>query len=249
MASQSLPATHDVPREPAPASTAPGQADSPRPELYAAQLEQSRQQAEDQLLALRTLQQIAQSLTSELNLDKLLRKVLRSALDVMEADAGSLLLHDPATDQLVFEVIEGGASEALKGRRMSSADGIAGWVFTHGESLIVDDTSKDNRFYADIDKSFGHKTWSLICVPLIITGKKIGVLEVLNKISGARFTSADRDILSALAAQSAIAIENARLYQDLWEERNRILAVEEEVRKELARATCTTARRNSCRRW
>ncbi len=197
-------------------------------------LQPTRQSVEDQLAALRALQQIAQSLSSELNLEPLLQKVLRAALDVMQASAGSLFLHDPATDELHFEVIEGGGL-SLKGRRMPSGEGIAGWVFTHGEPLIVDDVSQDKRFYNAFDKSSGFQTSSLICVPLVTKGQKIGVLEVLNKRSGERFNEADLDVLSALAAQSAIAIENARLYQNLWEERNRILAVEEDVRKELAR--------------
>ena len=81
----------------------------------------------------------------------------------------------------------------------------------------------------------GFQTTSLIALPLIIAGKKIGVLEVLNKRNGGPFINAEANLLTVLAAQSAIAIENARLYHDLWSERNRILTVEEEVRRELAR--------------
>ena len=113
--------------------------------------------------------------------------------------------------------------------------GIAGWVFTHGEPLIVNQTDRDERYYDEFDKSLGFDTTNLVCVPLISTGKKIGVLEVLNKRSRETFTREDVAVLSVLAAQSSIAIENARLYQNLWSERNRILAVEEEVRRELAR--------------
>jgi signal transduction histidine kinase len=204
-------------------------------ETHLAQLQQARQQAEEQLAALRALQQIAHSLSSELNLERLLRKVLIAALDVMQGSAGSLLLHDPKSDSLRFEVIEGGGKDALEGRTMRSSEGIAGWVFTHGEPLIVNDVRQDERFFAGFDESSGFHTASLICVPLIITGKRIGVIEVLNKNSGEDFSESDLDVLNTLAVQSAVAIENARLYQNLWEERNRILAIEEEVRKELAR--------------
>lgn len=195
----------------------------------------SLQQVEEQIAALGALQQVAQSLSSELNLERLLRKVLTAALQVVQGDAGSLMLHDPKTDELRFEVIEGGGKEALEGRRMSSTSGIAGWVFTHGEPVIVDDVTRDSRFFDEFDKRSGFRTASLICVPLIVTGKKIGVLEVLNKRASDHFSQSDLHLLTALAAQSAVAIENARLYQNLWEERNRILAVEEDVRKELAR--------------
>ncbi len=192
------------------------------------------QEVQAQLNAFRALQQIAHSLSSELNLELLIRKILRAAQEVMQASNASIFLHDPATDELVFTFAEGGGNQ-LEGMRMPSNKGIAGWVFIHQEPLIVDDTSQDKRFYSQFDKTTGFKTDSIIGVPLITKGKSIGVLEVLNKHSGEKFNQHDLDILMALAAQSAIAIENARLIESLREERNRILAVEEEVRKELAR--------------
>jgi len=195
----------------------------------------ARHQVEWQLAALQTIQRVALGLSSDAGLKPLLHKVLRGALDLMQAEAGSLLLHDPNTDQLRFAVTEGGAQQALEGRAMPSGRGIAGWVFTHSESLIVNHADRDERFYDEFDRSLGFETVSLVGVPLIITGRKIGVLEVVNKLSSEPFTRDDVMVLNVLAAQSSIAIENARLYQHLWSERNRILAVEEEVRRELAR--------------
>jgi signal transduction histidine kinase len=198
-------------------------------------LVQLQQQVEKQLAALQTIQRVAQSLGSEVSLEPLLHKVLRGALDLMQAGAGSLLLHDSNTDQLRFAVSEGGGQKALEGREMPNQRGIADWCFTHGKPLIVNDAGHDTRFYVGTDKSLGLETVDLLAVPLSITGKKIGVLEVINKNTGEPFTQEDVDVLNVLAAQSSIAIENARLYQHLWSERNRILGVEEEVRRELAR--------------
>jgi signal transduction histidine kinase len=76
---------------------------------------------------------------------------------------------------------------------------------------------------------------SMICAPLIDRGKAIGVLQVLNRRDGGRFDESDKQLLIAFAAQSAIAIRNAQLYQDLREERDRLVALEEDVRKDLAR--------------
>jgi signal transduction histidine kinase len=196
---------------------------------------QARRQVETQLAALQTIQRVAQSLNSEVGLEPLLHKVLHGAIALTQASAGSLLLHDPNTDQLRFAVSEGGGQQALEGREMPSQRGIAGWVFTHGEPLIINDAGRDERFDNTIDKSLGFETVNLVGVPLMISGKKIGVLEVLNKHSGGPFTRGDLEVLNVLAAQSSIAIENARLYQHLWSERNRTLAVEEDVRRELAR--------------
>ncbi|MGC8880311.1 MAG: histidine kinase, partial [Anaerolineae bacterium] len=105
----------------------------------------------------------------------------------------------------------------------------------HGKPLIVHDVTQDARFYPRISLEFNFPARSILCVPLIVRGSVIGALEVLNKTGDAQFTVEDRDMLTILAAQSAVAIENARLYQNLREEHNRLVAVEAEVRHRLAR--------------
>ncbi len=204
-------------------------------EMSFEELGREYQLAQERIAALTVLQDVARDLTSELDLDKLLRKILHSAVRVLNASAGSLLLWDEATNELVFAVTDGGAGEALEGERMSADQGIAGWVFTHCQPDIVHDVRSNKRFYSGIDESLGYHTSSLIAVPMIAKGQGIGVLEVLNKKSGERFGENDHHILYALAGQAAIAITNARLYQEIREEKDRIIALEEDVRKELAR--------------
>jgi signal transduction histidine kinase len=199
------------------------------------ELRRDYQLAQERIAALTVLQNVARNLTSELDLNKLLREIVRSAVRVLKASDGSLLLWDEATNELVFAVTEGGVEEALEGRRMPADKGIAGWVLTHRQPDIVHEVRSDERFYRAIDESLGYHTSSLIAVPMITKGQSIGVLEVLNKESGERFDENDRDILYALAGQAAIAIMNARLYQEIHEEKDRIIALEEDVRKELAR--------------
>jgi signal transduction histidine kinase len=189
----------------------------------------------ERIATLEVLQSLTQSLSSELNLEPLLKNILRAAVEVVGASAGSLLLLDPITDELVFEVIEGGAGEALEKRRMKKDKGIAGWVVTHCQPMIVQDVSQDDRLYKEVLKDIDFQTTSLICIPLMTKGQIIGVLQILNKRSGELFDNEDVDLLTTFAAQSAVAIENARLYRDLREERDRIVALEEDVRKRLAR--------------
>jgi signal transduction histidine kinase len=153
----------------------------------------------------------------------------------MQASAGSLILLDELTDELVFAVIEGGGGENLKGVRMSCDKGIAGWVATHRKPLIVDDVSSDKRYYQGIAQSFDFKPTSLLCVPMISRSKLIGVLQVLHNVPGRYFDPLDRQLLTTFGNQAAIAIENARLYESLKEERDHLLVVEDEVRKRLAR--------------
>ena len=193
------------------------------------------QLAQERIAALTVLQDVARNLTSELDLNKLLREILHAAVRVLKASAGSLLLWDEATNELVFAVIDGGAGEALEGQRMPADKGIAGWVFTYRQPDVTHDVRSNGRFYSAIDESLGYHTSSLVAVPMITKGQRIGVLEVLNKKSGESFDENDRDILYALAGQAAIAVVNARLYQDVRDEKDRIIALEEDVRKELAR--------------
>jgi len=181
------------------------------------------------------VQAVSQELMSELDSTFLLQDILRSAIRVMEAQAGSLLLLDAETDELVFEVVEGGGGDRLRGTRMPRHQGIGGWVLDHEEAAIVDDTLRDRRFYPEIGASVDFATYSMLCVPMIHRGEAIGVIQVLNKQSGERFDESDKDLLIVLAAQSAIAIRNAQLYQELREDRDRLVAFEEDVRKRLAR--------------
>lgn len=206
----------------------------PDPQRENEQLREEIRKAQERISALTVLQEISRILAAELQLEPLLNKILSSAVQIMKASAGSLILLDPETDELVFSIIEGGGGVALLERRMTKDQGIVGWVVSHGQPLIVNDVSQDERFYEEIDKSIDFHTVSLICVPLSYKGRVIGALEILNKLSGEEFDEDDLDLLTALASQSATAIENARLYQSLREERHRIMVLEEEVRKELA---------------
>ncbi len=198
-------------------------------------LEGNFQEAQQRIAALHVVQEVASSLTSELNLEPLLHKILSSAVEVMDASAGSLILLDELTDELVFAVIEGGGGEDLKGVRMSRDKGIAGWVVTHRKPLIVDDVHQDDRYYQSIASSFDFKLTSLLCVPMISHNKLIGVLQVLHSKPGHYFGSLEQQLLTTFANQAAIAIENARLYESLKEERDHLVVVEDQVRKRLAR--------------
>lgn len=190
---------------------------------------------EQRIAELEALQEVALVFSSELRLDRLLALILSSAVDVMKASAGSLLLHDEATNELVFQVVQGGGGKALRQKRIRSDEGIAGWVFSKRHPVIVHDTSTDPRHLSRIDESLRFHTAAMVAAPLLYKNKPIGVIEVINKKSGERFTERDQDLLMAFAAQAAVVIENARLYQQVVTERDRLLIVEEQVRRELAR--------------
>jgi sigma-B regulation protein RsbU (phosphoserine phosphatase) len=159
------------------------------------------------LRGLRTLQQDAQAITSAPDLELFLSKVLYTALKAMDAADGSLMLVDYEADELVFALVKGMLQSTLQGYRFPKTAGVAGWVATHAEPLIVGNPRLDDRFYSRIDETFGFRTTSLVCVPLVGKDKVIGVIEVLNKFSQQAFNEVDLDLLTILAHIAAEAIE------------------------------------------
>jgi signal transduction histidine kinase len=181
------------------------------------------------------LHETSQALTSTLDLRQVLDNTMQLATEILDAQASTLMLIDEESGELVFDIPYGEKRELLRSYRMPLEEGIAGWVASHGEPAIVNDAAADQRFSRGTDVRTGFLTQSVICVPLQIKDRTIGVLEALNKISSDHFNDDDLRLLSTLAAQAATAIENARLYRSLREERDKIIRVQEDARRALAR--------------
>ena len=124
--------------------------------------------------------EISRLLTSAVDLDHLLRVILRTSSQLVGSEDSSLLLLDPATHELVFVMVHGTVSEKLKMIRLKPGEGIAGWVVQHGKPLLVNDVEQDPRFTSKVDKVTGFRTKAILAVPLQDHGRTIGVLEVLN---------------------------------------------------------------------
>ena len=150
---------------------------------------------------------ISEALFQSADLDEVIRKALSTALEVVGADAGSLLLADPDARELVFCYVIGEKADFLLGKRMPWDKGVAGAVFTSGQPEIVNDVKQDDRHFSEIDQASGYKSRDMIVLPLRRWGgEPIGVLEVLNKVDG-RLDHYDVDILTVISALSAAAIE------------------------------------------
>ncbi len=187
------------------------------------------------ITALETLLNVTRELTAELDHQKLLEKILRAAMQVSHSSAGSLLLFDARAQALVFRVVVGGGGDALIDTQVPVTQGIAGEAFSQQRAVIVTDAEQDPRYFRAPATSVGMEIHQLVAVPLTAQGQRLGVLEVMNKENGAPYSSDDEELMMAFAAQSAVALENARLYGEILQERDRILAVEAAVRHELAR--------------
>lgn len=141
-------------------------------------------------------------------LDILLNSIVKSAMDLLKTETGSLLLFDEKGD-LRFKIMLGGSEKSIKDKVVRLGEGVSGWVAQKGMPAIVNNASEDPRFNPEFDIESGFKTSSILCVPLIYENKAIGVLEVLNKIGG-NFDTNDEKILFSLADQAAISIVQSK---------------------------------------
>jgi signal transduction histidine kinase len=160
----------------------------------------------------RRLIEIARDLASTLDLDTLLERIVRAAAEVSGSEAASILLYDNLTQQLYFQVATNLDEPTMRGLVVPLEGSIAGWIVVNRKSVRITNAHEDVRFFGTVDQMTGRPTQSLLGVPLITKNKIVGVLEALNKEHG-KFTEGDESLLSVLGAQAAVAIENARLFQ------------------------------------
>ena len=206
-------------------------------------LEQALQR-EQKKIAL--VQEVSRALTETGDLDQLLILIMAKVCELMEADRSTLYLLSEDGRQLWSKVSQGAERVEI---RLEVGEGIAGWVAETREIVNIPDAYADQRFQPRVDVNSGYRTRSILTVPMLgALGGLVGVLQVLNKQDGP-FLRADEELLLALAAQAAIAIENARLYHSLvsqnqelqrarrdLERRSRELNALYEVEKELSAA-------------
>jgi signal transduction histidine kinase len=167
---------------------------------------------EERLESYRRLLAISQVLTSTLDLFTLLELIVNAARDLTRTEATSILLLDNKTGDLYFEAVTGSKSEEVK-RIVVPPDSLAGWVAREGRAQIVNDVSRDQRFFAKVGQTTGVLTRSLIAVPLKAKDKTIGVLEAINRADDSPFIEEDIELMMTLGAQAAVAITNAQLFQ------------------------------------
>ncbi len=161
-------------------------------------------------------------LASTLDLDKLLSVVLELAADVVQAETGSVLILDEKTNELVFNVTLGTQDKELKTIRLKMGEGIAGWVAKENKPAIVNDPKNDPRWTRRADDKTKFVTRSILCVPMVHQGNLLGVVQTINRKGSQGFTPEDQTILEAFAAQVAVAIQNARLFSSLRQEKEKI---------------------------
>jgi signal transduction histidine kinase len=157
--------------------------------------------------------EISQQLNSTLDHNALLQRIIAAAMELTNSETASILLIDPTTGELRFELAPNIDSTQIDSLVVPMEGSIAGWVVTHGEARVIEDVRSEPNFFRNVDDRLQFQTHNILAVPLRTHNKVIGALEALNKRDGEPYNGEDIKILTTLAVQAAIAIENARLFQ------------------------------------
>jgi signal transduction histidine kinase len=176
------------------------------------------------LVEMSVVNEVAKTLSSTLDVDEVLHRIMAQVEATFNVGAGFLLFRDPHTDDLIYQIGMGEQANNIRPFRIPKGKGVAGRVAELGKPLMVERKKYPLDFNAR----------NVLCVPLILHNQVMGVLEVVNKKEG-RFTRHDLELLNSIASFAGIAIENARLHESVLDERDRVIMAEEQARKDLAR--------------
>ncbi|MBN1427447.1 MAG: GAF domain-containing protein [Anaerolineae bacterium] len=182
------------------------------------------------------LMELSRALISTLDISVLLEQIVVAAAELTDTEASSILLLDKATGTLRFEAAFDPMGVSLASIDVPLENSIAGWVVSHGEPLVITDARSEPMFFSKVDEESDFQTRSLLAVPMRAHNKVIGCLEALNKKDDHPFTDEDISTLTTLAAQAALTIENARLFQ----QNDFISEMVHELRTPLAAINATT---------
>jgi len=165
---------------------------------------------------LKELLEFSALINSSLEINTIKEQATQAVMKLANCEAASLLLFDEETQELYFDVALGEMASEIKTIRLKLGQGIAGWVAEHKEPVIIHDVQSDPRFYRVADEISGFVTRNMLCLPVMSKGRLFGVLQAINKKEGS-FNELDLELIGILANQIAVALENAKLYEELKE--------------------------------
>ncbi|MFW5966943.1 MAG: GAF domain-containing protein [Persicimonas sp.] len=177
------------------------------------------------------MQEIGSALGQTIQIEELLRLIMDKITRLMQAECSTLYVIDEETGELWSKITHGGIDHEI---RLDPGEGLAGWVASTGKSINVRDVPRDPRFNSAYDDEFGFQTRNMLCQPVRNQeGRIIGVVQVLNRRSG-HFTPEDENVLSAIASQTAVAIENSKLYLSVVDKNLELRSTQRELEKRVA---------------
>jgi len=163
---------------------------------------------------MRALIEMCRLLSSSFQQDNILSEIMRITTDLLCVEASSIILVDEEKGEMIFHATTGAKSEELKKVRLTLGEGVAGHVFRSRTAYIVNNVKNDPHFSNKTDNQIKYVTRNLLCVPISLGDRIIGVLEAVNKIDRGGFDEFDLKISEAIASQAGLAIEKSRLIQE-----------------------------------
>jgi diguanylate cyclase (GGDEF)-like protein len=182
-----------------------------------------------QLRRMERIQAINYELINNRSREEILHQIAQIAAELLDCEFVSILLLDEPSNTLRFVVTTRNQDRLFN--VPVPMESISGAVFASNEPLIIQDAQADLRHFPNIDETVNFPTHTLIVLPLKFRERKVGVLQAGNKRNGQLFDETDTQLLTAIATQATIAIENARLYQQAQDEIAERIKVEEELRR------------------
>ena len=168
------------------------------------------QEGRRRLRHLELLLEVTRRMAGYGTLDEVLQALVDMTTTELNAERGSLFLNDPDTNELYSRVAQGNIQREI---RILNTSGVAGYVYTSGEPLIIADAYADDRFNRSIDEQTGFTTRNILCVPIkTVKGEIIGVAQTLNKRNG-KFTRHDLNLLEAMTSQGTLALQSAQFIE------------------------------------
>jgi transcriptional regulator with GAF, ATPase, and Fis domain len=210
-------------------------------------VEKSSQEVFSQLGEFQQLVRMSALITSSLDLDHVLEEVMDTIISLTGAERAYLMLHDPATDDLTIRKARNWDRESLSDSDAVFSRGVVNTTIAQGEPVITTNAQADDRFQG-LQSVVSHSLRSILCIPLVLHGRIVGVLYADNRIEQGIFSQSSVPVLLAFASQAAIAIENARLFEQVKDDldkaqrevqRLRIQIDQKKVTKEVSEITET----------
>ena len=171
------------------------------------------------------------TISSDLRLRPLLDRIMSLSEEILNVEVSSVILLNREKKELYWEISRGEGSDFFRENvTIPLGEGIAGTVAQNGKPVLLNDVYSDGRWCPSYDWKSGFRTRSMLCVPIEYHGRILGVIEAINKKKG-KFTTYDLSVLDCIASQAAVAIENARIYEELDEAYEELKALDKARKK------------------
>jgi signal transduction histidine kinase/putative methionine-R-sulfoxide reductase with GAF domain len=179
---------------------------------------------------LEAIMDIAWAVSSTLNVDALLPRIMEKVTAIIKADRSTFFVVDRPNNALWSKVVQGGIPEEI---RLGIGEGVAGWVAQSGQTVNLADAHADPRFNRTWDEQSGYRTRSLLCVPVYDRNMSvIAVIQCLNKHGRRGFDDEDEELLRCVSRQCGVALESAFLYEAVVQRNRALQEAEARVRRD-----------------